>query len=794
MKILMREARAFIYTKFINALGIAIALSLLTAAIPALPALAAYDIEIDPEEGKIGDEITITGSGFSPSTENTEKWATVYFAKDEANVNDDIGIEVETYEEVETELIGYLDESDEGEFETTFDIPAELIDGSDDEDVASGIYYIYVTVTTAPTLIKSVAEFTVVVNDGVNAKQLTSTIEFNKVSLSSIANHPYHLGETLGADSYSYNDIPFLIEKVVFMTQYGAAQLPVDRSLETEIPNPQSVHVLINSTETHLQFLGKQVGIITLVFDNGETETTELVVGQNVREYILDSPTVTVNTISSASNQEVWRGVSPDGRKPMIIDMLIITVGLSNQNRTLKRIDFTDTSASQTGSTSPGLLVWALTVKYKVLAEPSEAPVVEKVIPPAPEPESEFRIPLLWVTIIAAVIILFIVFMLILKRRSRPHPPKPEPPPPPGPVTRTIYSLPPELEDLYYDASFIGSGGFAKVFRARRRKDDTEVAVKIPISLDASTGKSFVREITSWQNLNHRNIVKLYDLNILPIPFLEMELCDSNLDNLNKPLDIEQAAQLIFDIAEGLKHAHSKDIIHRDLKPANILLDDDIPKIADWGLSKIAKDSKSSVRSSFTVLYAAPEQLSPDKFGKTDNRTDIYQLGAIFYELLTGKPPSQGDNATEIIAQIIMGKPKPPSEHNPKAKTIEPIIMKCLEKEMGQRYQNVDQMQKDLAEYLKIEYQESLGKSQGNMKRSSYYCSELCMVHLQMGDIVSAVKYAIDLKNYTTKKETKDMLTKLIDELEYRQKEGIIVPEELVERASVVVHQVKMGW
>lgn len=149
-------------TRFIKLLGLAVILSLLMALVTAVPASAlTYDIEIDPEEGKIGDEIEIRGEDFSPSTDAVEKWATVYFAK-QADEGDDIGTDVETYEEVETQQIGWLEEADEGEFETTFEVPSELNDGSDDEDVASGTYYICVTQSTLPERIVAVAEFTVI--------------------------------------------------------------------------------------------------------------------------------------------------------------------------------------------------------------------------------------------------------------------------------------------------------------------------------------------------------------------------------------------------------------------------------------------------------------------------------------------------------------------------------------------------------------------------------------------------------------------------------------------------------
>ena len=310
------------------------------------------------------------------------------------------------------------------------------------------------------------------------------------------------------------------------------------------------------------------------------------------------------------------------------------------------------------------------------------------------------------------------------------------------------------------------------MFRAKRRSDRTEVAVKVPVNLDAPTGKSFVREIASWQPLRHINIVRLYDLNILPIPYLEMELCQRSLDELPKPLGVEQASSLMFHIAEGVKHAHSQGIIHRDLKPQNILLQGEVPKISDWGLSKVVAITTSSTTHGFSPLYASPEQLAPQKFGKPDHRTDIYQLGSILYELATGELPFKGDNITELMAQVISVEPTEISVLNPATGAIKPIVMKCLRKEMKERYQSVAEMQRDLAEYLKLEYKESLSKSRGDIKRSGYYCAELCLVHLKLGDLGDALKYAMDSSHYASE-EVKAELADLIGELEYRSKKAL---------------------
>ena len=298
------------------------------------------------------------------------------------------------------------------------------------------------------------------------------------------------------------------------------------------------------------------------------------------------------------------------------------------------------------------------------------------------------------------------------------------------PKPTTPKTLPPELSDRYVEVEYIGKGGFARVFKAKR-KDGKLVAVKIPISLDEATGKSFIRELTNWTRLNHENIVRIYNYNILPIPYIEMELCDQSLADLPKPMEIEKAAWIIFNIAEGLKYAHAKKIIHRDLKPQNILLKDGIPKISDWGLSKVLAESTSATATkAFTPLYAAPEQIrGEDK----DERTDIWQLGVIFYELVTGELPFKGDSFVEIGMAIVTKDPIPPSKINPEAKEVEPIIMKCLEKDKNKRYQSVEELQKDSAEYLGMKYRESLklSVSKRDFRRSAYYCSELLLLYMK---------------------------------------------------------------
>ncbi|EEB74775.1 serine/threonine-protein kinase [Thermococcus sp. AM4] len=344
----------------------------------------------------------------------------------------------------------------------------------------------------------------------------------------------------------------------------------------------------------------------------------------------------------------------------------------------------------------------------------------------------------------------------------------------------------PDLRALfsrYSEVEPIGEGGFARVFKARK-EDGKIVALKIPHHLTEQAGKTFLREVSIWSGLKHRNIVELYDANIVPIPYLEMEYCEGSLARLEKPLHWEKVAEIAFGICEGLKYAHSRGIVHRDLKPSNVLLKKGVPKISDWGLSKVVTES-SSTTTSFTPLYAAPEQISK-RFGKTDERTDIWQLGVLMYELVTGRLPFDGEDFVEIAGKITMEDPVPPSELNPDAKPLEPVILRCLRKRKEERYQSVKELQKDLADLLGGRYREKLRKSV-DFSRSAYYAGQLLLLHMKLNDTKEALKCALEMRRYA-RGEARKELERLIEELEIRLQEGLPIPEELIERVEVLVH------
>ncbi|MDP3066952.1 MAG: protein kinase [Methanobacteriaceae archaeon] len=256
-------------------------------------------------------------------------------------------------------------------------------------------------------------------------------------------------------------------------------------------------------------------------------------------------------------------------------------------------------------------------------------------------------------------------------------------------------SLPYELQPFYTEAAYIGEGGFGKVFKGIN-KEGKEVAIKIPKSFDNRAERTFITEVSNWSHLKHPNIVELYDYKILPIPYLETEFCEGNIEKGMKTL--QESVSIIYDIAKGLAHAHSQNIIHGDVKISNILEKNGVYKISDWGLSKLKADDSVTL-SGATPSYAAPEQISQE-FGKADERTDIYQLGAVFYELITGRLPFEG-NISQIYSSILTTEPTHPLEINPNAKPVDEIIMKCLNKNKNTRYSSMEELLKELEAYRK---------------------------------------------------------------------------------------------
>ncbi|WP_342678987.1 serine/threonine-protein kinase [Methanofollis sp. UBA420] len=255
-----------------------------------------------------------------------------------------------------------------------------------------------------------------------------------------------------------------------------------------------------------------------------------------------------------------------------------------------------------------------------------------------------------------------------------------------APDAFAVPGFPPALMEKYGDVSPVGTGGTAQVYAAVRRTDGERVAVKVPLRADEATGRCFLKEISLWKELVHPNIVRVWSVNILPVPYVEMEYLEGSLADLTKPLSSVEACRIASGIAEGLACAHAHGIVHRDLKPGNILLAaDGTPKIADWGLGRLIGDGDETAAPGFSLRYAAPEQLAPGRYGPAGARTDLYQLGVVLYELLTGRLPYDGDGPGEYSAVVLEGAPVPPSKVDLALARFDALLLRCLEKDPEKR-------------------------------------------------------------------------------------------------------------
>ncbi len=212
----------------------------------------------------------------------------------------------------------------------------------------------------------------------------------------------------------------------------------------------------------------------------------------------------------------------------------------------------------------------------------------------------------------------------------------------------------------YKIINVIGTGGTATVFKAIN-PDNKPVALKIMNIYDKNFIQQFIREVSVWQVLDHKNIVKLLNYSTDPIPYIAMELMDGNLRdilNSNENISEKEAVRIIRDILTGIKYAHEEFlIVHRDIKPENILFKDNTFKLADWGLAKL-QTSSSAHEYKGTIAYSAPEQFVSE-FGKIAQWTDVWQVGAVLYELIAGKPPF-GTNISEVINNVLQNDPTRP--------------------------------------------------------------------------------------------------------------------------------------
>jgi serine/threonine-protein kinase len=262
----------------------------------------------------------------------------------------------------------------------------------------------------------------------------------------------------------------------------------------------------------------------------------------------------------------------------------------------------------------------------------------------------------------------------------------------------------------YEVQSVLGRGGMGVVYKARHLRLNRAVALKMLLAgtyAGPPEVTRFLQEAEAAAGLRHPNIVQVYDLGDLAgVPYFTMELLEGGslaqkLAGIPQPA--RQAAALLETVARAVQVAHQEGIIHRDLKPANILLSaDGTPKITDFGLARRSEAGPALTLYGSRVgtpSYMAPEQAT-GRAGAIGPPADIYALGAVLYEMLTGRPPFRAETAAETERQVIAEEPVPPARLNARVpRDLETICLKCLHKDPPRRYATAAALAEDLRRF-----------------------------------------------------------------------------------------------
>ncbi|BBM81849.1 serine/threonine-protein kinase [Candidatus Uabimicrobium amorphum] len=259
----------------------------------------------------------------------------------------------------------------------------------------------------------------------------------------------------------------------------------------------------------------------------------------------------------------------------------------------------------------------------------------------------------------------------------------------------------------------LGRGGMGRVYKVYDTRLKRIVALKMLLS-EASTNNREVKrlliEARATAKLRHPNIVTLYEIGQNNNqPFFTMEFipgaCLKTIVR-KKSLSARQTVQIMIRVGNAVAYAHKEGIIHRDLKPANIMMDNDEPKVMDFGLAKMVKTEHSLSKTGMilgTLRYMPPEQAS-GKVKEIDERSDVYSLGATLYELLTGQPPFREGSSFDILYKILEEEPQAPRKiKRTLHKDLENICLKALAKKKQQRYQSANEFVADLQRFSRGE-------------------------------------------------------------------------------------------
>ncbi|MGH3635509.1 MAG: Stk1 family PASTA domain-containing Ser/Thr kinase [Mycobacterium sp.] len=272
-------------------------------------------------------------------------------------------------------------------------------------------------------------------------------------------------------------------------------------------------------------------------------------------------------------------------------------------------------------------------------------------------------------------------------------------------------TTPQHLSDRYELGEILGFGGMSEVHLARDVRLHRDVAVKVlraDLARDPSFYLRFRREAQNAAALNHPAIVAVYDTGEAetdagPLPYIVMEYVNGvtlrDIVHTEGPMPAKRAIEVIADVCQALHFSHQHGIIHRDVKPANIMISTtNAVKVMDFGIARAIADSGNSVTQTAAVIgtaqYLSPEQARGDS---VDARSDVYSLGCVLYEILTGEPPFVGDSPVAVAYQHVREDPVPPSQrHDDISPELDAVVLKALAKNPENRYQTAAEMRTDL--------------------------------------------------------------------------------------------------
>ena len=265
------------------------------------------------------------------------------------------------------------------------------------------------------------------------------------------------------------------------------------------------------------------------------------------------------------------------------------------------------------------------------------------------------------------------------------------------------------LDNRYEILEVIGTGGMAVVYKARCHRLNRLVAIKIlkdDYLEDEEFRRRFHSESQAVAMLNHPNIVSIYDVSTsITADYIVMELIDGitlkQYMEKKGVLNWKETLHFAMQIGKAIEHAHSNGIVHRDIKPHNVMvLKNGSVKVTDFGIARMMSKGNTLTKEALgSVHYISPEQA---KGGRVDNRSDIYSLGVVMYEMMSGRPPYDGESPVAVAIQHINGGAVMPSTLNPNIPGgLEQIIMKAMAHEPGDRYNTATQMLGDMDEFRK---------------------------------------------------------------------------------------------